>query len=36
MGFPPHAMKFTSKSLRTGERVYEVPPSLQRVYRREG
>jgi hypothetical protein len=36
MGFPPHAIKFASKSLRTGERVYEVPPSLQRVYRREG
>jgi hypothetical protein len=31
MGFPPHAIKFASKSLRTGERVYEVPPSLQRA-----
>jgi hypothetical protein len=36
MGFPPHAMKFTSKSLRLAERVYEVPPLLQRVPRKEG
>jgi len=31
MGFPPHAMKFTSKSLRSAGRVYEVPPPLQRA-----
>jgi len=35
-GSPPHAMNFTSKSLRPAKRVYEVPPSLQRVPSRQG